>query len=814
MRWVLLFLVLLPSVLAVQALLTLPDDVEVDAPFTIIVDRPAAYEVRVLLDDVTNGITHTLGPEQPGGQPVQFETSWGMPTECDGLVVREEYKLTQFGGWMDGDEQTMTVVQNQDIDGTLSYNVPAGSQIGTALAFPVQGYDENRVGSILLEKLNGQPIYEKQCNRCKLGCQHTFMIAESTAGDHDYQLTITDRYGNTVTEQFIITWQGDCQEDSDCDDQDLCTTDTCDLTSQECEYTPMSEGDHCDVNSKCRFGATGDLECVLTCYGFGLTISGHNPDPIRCLNFFPTNANEHQEYYCTHPNTCYSCTNLYHWEGDGASTECVENAMVYCGFDGAPICPDGSCESGLQECIDGFCRECCADEDQRCPLSTCVGFPLDAPNYDPDCDPPDAPLSPICGDGECSPGAEDIMGADACPEDCCGDGQCTGDEDVPGSSVACPADCHVPCLIRASTGCYNNNVHYFDSCGNRGALVEECGGGTHCEEGDDSASCVLDECDEEPVYECHGRRGVSVECGVTTTHVMCNQQERCVADDDNVGCVPIDPCGSLDKCGAYCVDFDTDRRHCGVCFNPCRHDEECNQGLCEPVNDCIVECYRQLDCGEGFMCVHPGSCASHCQPRLHRNGAEDLFTQVENEVDLSFDEFEEVLAEVDEVLAMGLGSEYDGERTTMSLSLQPQANLGDVSIPLEIPKCMAEYVNEMELTGNYRVVKDDPLIVWQFDELNHETEITFNVPGDIDEECKAQLKALAFAERIQKPLNPWIALLLIPLVAVTLIFFQRFKPQPDKKMPMSKEEFLATARQQGVQESELEKHWEAYKKQV
>ncbi|MBR9692446.1 hypothetical protein GOV07_00765 [Candidatus Woesearchaeota archaeon] len=161
-------------------------------------------------------------------------------------------------------------------------------------------------------------------------------------------------------------------------------------------------------------------------------------------------------------------------------------------------------------------------------------------------------------------------------------------------------------------------------------------------------------------------------------------------------------------------------------------------------------------------------------------------------------------------LTMGLNSEFDGENTKFHLTLNPDKSLNGVSIPIEIPKCMAQYASEMNLGGNYRIIKEDPLIVWQFDKLNKPTEITFSVPGDIDEECKAQLKAMALANRIGKPLNPWFAILLIPIIGSLLIFFQRFTPTPHEKL--SKREFLELAKGQGQTEEQAHREWHDYKR--
>jgi len=165
-----------------------------------------------------------------------------------------------------------------------------------------------------------------------------------------------------------------------------------------------------------------------------------------------------------------------------------------------------------------------------------------------------------------------------------------------------------------------------------------------------------------------------------------------------------------------------------------------------------------------------------------------------------------------EALSVGINSEYSGNRTTFHLTLNPSKSLGGVSVPLEIPKCLAEKAAQLQLSGKYQIIQEDPLIVWQFDDLERPTEVTFSVPGDIDEECKAQLRAMAFSQRIGKPLNPWLSLALIPIIGFLLIFFQRFTPEMGKKERLSKDEFERIARQQGLPAEEVERHWRDYRR--
>ncbi|MDA8116086.1 MAG: hypothetical protein M0000_01655, partial [Actinomycetota bacterium] len=92
-----------------------------------------------------------------------------------------------------------------------------------------------------------------------------------------------------------------------------------------------------------------------------------------------------------------------------------------------------------------------------------------------------------------------------------------------------------------------------------------------------------------------------------------------------------------------------------------------------------------------------------------------------------------------EALTIGLNSEYDGNQTTFHLTLTPSKTLGGLSVPLEIPKCLAQKAAQLQLNGDYHVVQDDPLIVWQFDRLDAPSEITFSVPKNVSDDCAATI---------------------------------------------------------------------------
>ncbi|MFA5431193.1 MAG: hypothetical protein WC329_08545, partial [Candidatus Omnitrophota bacterium] len=53
------------------------------------------------------------------------------------------------------------------------------------------------------------------------------------------------------------------------------------------------------------------------------------------------------------------------------------------------------------------------------------------------------------------------------------------------SNAACVAD---NCTANSSKNCYNSDVYWYDSCGNRGAVYDDCGSDETCSAGECGAS--------------------------------------------------------------------------------------------------------------------------------------------------------------------------------------------------------------------------------------------------------------------------------------------------------------------------------------
>lgn len=154
----------------------------------------------------------------------------------------------------------------------------------------------------------------------------------------------------------------------------------------------------------------------------------------------------------------------------------------------------------------------------------------------------------------------------------------------------------------------------------------------------------------------------------------------------------------------------------------------------------------------------------------------------------------------------------DGNRSRLLLGINPHAELYGVRVPVEIPKCIAMSAAELDLSGDYEIIQDDPLVVWTFDELTSKETIEISIDGDVTENCKDGLTAFAVADLVDRPVNPWIPLLIIPVIGVILVTFSRFHSGSGAQERLSKKEFASLAREQGRTEQEIEESWKEYER--
>ena len=371
-----------------------------------------------------------------------------------------------------------------------------------------------------------------------------------------------------------------CLSVLDCDDQDICTTNECNLDTNLCEYT--------DIPGCC----ISDLECD------DLNDCTHD----QCA---PTN-------FCMHTNEPLG-TSCY----DPAPSDCVPTrcdgagtCTKYCASESAP------CEVDADPCTTGICGpdDCICTETgvPDCPPQSCV--------FDSDCDAIDLCHRRFCDTlrGTCIPQLEIPK---LCPIETCATQMVyvTGLCRPPFWDPMCNIDSFFDVVVRHFYGLPSDPIvcGYFDPEVCR-PLFEECMAHAPCHSGE----CQLPEglcpwidnvCDDQNPCtepdECVPLPDGEHEC--RTANKTCDDQDETTRDwcDPQTGECHHDPiicvececpiCNDHNRCTRDWCDYDT--ACCQHEWIDCDDGKNCTKDYCSPfTGECIHE---QPNCADGDACT-------------------------------------------------------------------------------------------------------------------------------------------------------------------------------------------------------------------
>ena len=407
----------------------------------------------------------------------------------------------------------------------------------------------------------------------------------------------------------------------DCDDQNSCTDDTCDLQSGKCVSIPRTPGEPCDDGNACTAGD------ACTEQGVCMAALKDCDDNENCtVDFCDKNTG-----ICTHENNSGAACedgNLCTLGDACADGQCLSGSKKLC--DDSLICTSDSCDSKTGGCVFAPNTAPCTDgnpctQKDQCAAGKCVGA---SPVV---CDDGNVCTSESCnsGTGKCDSQnvADNVLCADAdlCTEgDACKSGVCTSgpakycDDNNPCTDSGCDAK-------TANCTAINNALPCDD--GNKCTKDDACGAGK-CNSGKNACDCVTDgDCAvKEDGDLCNGTlycdKG-SNSCKVdSNTIVVCDASKNttCTTFKCNSGTGGCE--GVPQKDGTGC---DADK---SICSNA----DQCKTGVCEPgaalncddINPCTTDKCDPLDgckhtnntspCFDGSLCsvgdtCKDGSCA-------------------------------------------------------------------------------------------------------------------------------------------------------------------------------------------------------------
>jgi alpha-tubulin suppressor-like RCC1 family protein len=329
--------------------------------------------------------------------------------------------------------------------------------------------------------------------------------------------------------------EAECLDETDCDDENECTTDACE--DGVCENVAVADGEQCAgglgecVDGECEVGCAGDEgcpasgpACVIATCNLETGVCEYNPDNTEC------------------EDTGNPCTVSLCDEAAGCQPTNVDNGAD-CATAGGQ---DGACQEGV--CVlDAECSEpgdC--ENDDECMDADCIGTPGQ-------CDYNAKEDGSPCMDATSNVG---YCQAGTCIVDCTSDLDCD-DGNACNGTEACDLTTGT-CLAGTPLSCDDGNVcNGTETCdpilGCEPGTPLSCDDGDPCtgaETCDPTSGCVAGtplSCDD-------GNACTTNDCdpttGCTATPITCDDGDRCTTDacDPASGCAFTSVCDDSDPC--------------------------------------------------------------------------------------------------------------------------------------------------------------------------------------------------------------------------------------------------------------------------
>ena len=404
---------------------------------------------------------------------------------------------------------------------------------------------------------------------------------------------------------------------ADCDDNNACTTDACDLAVG---CTSVGNDKDCDDGNSCTVGD----QCAA-----GTCAAGKN-NVCACQN----------DGDCAKDNPKNRCQGTLYCDKSGASFKCVINptSIVKCDVGGDTVCSATSCDPVAAKCV-----AVSAKDGKAC-----------------DADGTLCTVGDACAAGKCSPGdALDCDDKNVCTADSCN--ATKGCSNIP-NTAACDADgskCTVndvcnngTCIAGAKKTCQDGDACTTDKCdAGSGAcsnpIIVGCGGNCatdgHC---DDKELCTTDKC-------VAGKCQNSAFTGKCDDSNPCTEGDACIkgkcdglakdCDDGNPctteGCLPASGCTVVVNNGA-CDDGDgctvSDKCADGKCGSgaakKCDDGDKCTADSCNPgdgackftgIPGCGSFCETVADCDDKNPCTDEQCVTGKCSSSLNTKACDD-----------------------------------------------------------------------------------------------------------------------------------------------------------------------------------------------
>ena len=118
------------------------------------------------------------------------------------------------------------------------------------------------------------------------------------------------------------------------------------------------------------------------------------------------------------------------------------------------------------------------------------------------------------------------------------------------------------------------------------------------------------------------------------------------------------------------------------------------------------------------------------------------------------------------------------EHTAIKLTITPKTPGVDLTLYSLIPKHIAEHVNELVLEDDFTVIDPDPVMMWQFANVQEAKTLEYHVEKKLKAEEIEEIRAITVSDMAAKQKPLWyflIPILLIPMIMFSFIYFSRYQ---------------------------------------
>ncbi len=295
---VLILLLLVVPLASATLTMNCPASAQATHPFTISASDSSASTIKIFTHE-----WHEF-PDSTYGQV--------SVTEDTGMEGRKAHYYAQ--SYDSGDNQIGSTDCYVNI---LSANFPCSASVSPSsvtvamhqwVHASVSASDDDGVNHLFL---GGNGV---SCSGYPSTCSHPFSLSFSRAGTYTLTASANDKWNNPCETTSLLTVHvTDPCANTDCNDSNPCTDDTCTVDEQgqaQCEHTNSPADTYCGSNPSRHCDGYGS--CLVDCSNMADTL---------CLSSNPGHTVTHTDHYCSNSRICYSCSPGFHWSGDS----CVQD---------------------------------------------------------------------------------------------------------------------------------------------------------------------------------------------------------------------------------------------------------------------------------------------------------------------------------------------------------------------------------------------------------------------------------------------------------------------------------------------------------